>query len=102
MLNEVILVGRLTKKPEVMKNQDGSKFTIINLAVPRSNKNADGEYETDFINCVASKNIANTICEYCEKGDLVGVRGEIQNVDYTAQLQIVVEMITFLSSRQKD
>ena len=52
MLNQTALVGKLTKTPEIMENQDGSKFTIITLAVPRSYKNMNGEYDTDFIPCI--------------------------------------------------
>ena len=100
MLNQIVLVGRLTKTPEIMENQDGSKFTILTLAVPRSFKNADGEYETDFIDCSVSNSVAETTCEYCEKGDMVGIKGRIQNLNNTAQLQIVAERVTFLSSRK--
>lgn len=101
MLNEVILVGRLTKTPKIMENQDGSKFTLINLAVPRSYKNANGEYETDFIDCAISGNMANEICKYYEKGNLVAVKGKIQNVNYTSQLRIIAKKITFIASKQK-
>lgn len=102
MLNEVALVGRLTKTPEIMENQDGSKFALINLAIPRSDKNTNGEYETDFIDCTISGNMANEICKYCEKGNIIGVRGKIQNVNYTSQLRIIAKKITFLADGQKD
>ena len=59
MLNQIVLVGRLTKTPEIMKNQDGSKFAIITLAIPRSFKNLQGEYETDFIDCTLLGSIAS-------------------------------------------
>lgn len=101
MLNQVVLVGRLTKNPETMENQDGSKFTIITLAVQRSYKNADGIYETDFVDCTLWNGIAENTCEYCHKGDIVGVKGRIQNLSDTAQLQIVAEKVTFLSSKKE-
>ena len=84
MLNQTILVGRITKTPEMMENQDGSKFAIINLAVPRTFKNENGEYDTDFIDCTLWKGIAENVCEYCKKGDMVGIRGRIQNLNNTA------------------
>ena len=101
MLNQIVLVGRITKTPEMMENQDGSKFAIINLAVPRTFKNENGEYDTDFIDCTLYKSIAENTCKYCKKGDLVGVRGRIQNLNNTAQLQIVAEKVTFLSNRKE-
>ncbi len=100
MLNNVVLVGRLTKNPEIMENQDGSKFAIITLAIPRSYKNENGEYDTDFVDCSLWKAIADQTCEYCKKGDIVGVKGRIQNLSDTAQLQIVAEKVTFLSSKK--
>lgn len=102
MLNEVVLAGRLAETPEIMENQDGGKFTLVNLAVSRSNKNEDGEYETDFIDCTAPGNMANYICKNCKEDDFVVVKGEIQNVNSTAELRIVVKRITILASKQKD
>ena len=101
MLNQFTLVGRITKTPEMMENQDGSKFAIINLAVPRTFKNENGEYDTDFIDCTLWKGIAENVCEYCKKGDIVGIRGRIQNLNNTAQLQLIAEKVSFLSSKEE-
>ena len=101
MLNQIVLVGRITKTPEMMENQDGSKFAIINLAVPRTFKNENGEYDTDFIDCTLWKDIAENVCEYCKKGDMVGIRGRIQNLNNTAQLQLIAEKVSFLSSKEE-
>lgn len=101
MLNQIILVGRITKTPEMMENQDGSKFAIINLAVPRTFKNENGEYDTDFIDCTLWTGIAENTCEYCKKGDVVGIRGRIQNLNNTAQLQLIAEKVSFLSSKEE-
>ena len=101
MLNQFTLVGRITKTPEMMENQDGSKFAIINLAVPRTFKNENGEYDTDFIDCTLWKGIAENVCEYCKKGDMVGIRGRIQNLNNTAQLQLIAEKVSFLSSKEE-
>ena len=101
MLNQFTLVGRITKTPEMMENQDGSKFAIINLAVPRKFKNENGEYDTDFIDCKLLKGIAENTCEYCKKGDMVGIRGRIQNLNNTSQLQLIAEKVSFLSSKEE-
>lgn len=101
MLNQISLVGRITKTPEMIENQDGSKFAIINLAVPRTFKNENGEYDTDFIDCTLWKGIAENACEYCKKGDIVGIRGRIQNLNNTAQLQLIAEKVSFLSSKEE-
>ena len=101
MLNQFTLVGRITKTPEMMENQDGSKFAIINLAVPRTFKNENGEYDTNFIDCTLWKGIAENVCEYCKKGDMVGIRGRIQNLNNTAQLQLIAEKVSFLSSKEE-
>ena len=101
MLNQFTLVGRITKTPEMMENQDGSKFAIINLAVPRTFKNENGEYDTDFIDCTLWAGIAENVCEYCKKGDMVGIRGRIQNLNNTAQLQLIAEKVSFLSSKEE-
>lgn len=100
MLNQIVLVGRLVKKPTILEQE--KKAAIITLAVPRNFKNENGEYETDFIDCTLLGGVAEQTCEYCEKGDLVGVRGRIQNLNDTAQLQIVAEKVTFLSSKPKE
>lgn len=101
MLNQFTLVGRITKTPEMMENQDGSKFAIINLAIPRTFKNENGEYDTDFIDCTLWTGIAENTCEYCKKGDIVGIRGRIQNLNNTAQLQLIAEKVSFLSSKEE-
>ena len=106
MLNQVVLVGRLTKELEVKEMEGGKKLTYVTVAVPRSYKNADGEYETDFIDCTLWNGIAENTAEYCHKGDIIGVKGRIQSSSYEKEdgtkvykMEIVAEKITFLSSR---
>lgn len=108
MLNQIILVGRLTSDPEI-NEVEGKKNSVITLAVPRSFKNADGEYETDFIKCVLWNGIAENTAEYCKKGDVVGVKGRIQTntiekEDGTKEFEmnIIAEKVTFLSSKSKE
>ena len=79
MLNQVVLVGRLTSDPEAIKTEKGKKRSRVTVAVPRSYKNSEGLYDTDFIHCVLWNGIASNTCEYCKKGDIVGVKGRIQS-----------------------
>ena len=76
MLNQVVLVGRLVKNVKVYKADSGKKVTTVTLAIPRSFKNMEGVYETDFIDCVAFENIADNTAQYCRKGDIIGVKGD--------------------------
>ncbi len=105
MLNQTIVVGRLVKNPELSQTETGKKVTRITLAVPRSFKNMNGEYDTDFIPCVLWTGIAENTVEYCKKGDLVGIKGRIQTSTYEKEeetkysIEIVAEKITFLSSK---
>jgi single-strand DNA-binding protein len=109
MLNQTVIVGRLVKDPELKETENGSKVTNITLAVPRSFKNSDGEYETDFISCVLWKGIAENTVEYCKKGDLLGVKGRVQTRNYEDKeeqrhfvMEIVAEKVTFLSSKKEE
>ena len=105
MLNQAVLVGRIVEDPE-LKDTEKGKVTNITLAVPRSFKNSNGEYDTDFISCVSWKGVAESTVEYCKKGDLVGIKGRIQtrNVEFEDQshkqfVEVVAEKVTFLSSK---
>ena len=107
MLNQTVLVGRLVKDPELRETETGNKMTHITLAVPRSYKNVDGEYDTDFISCVLWKGIAENAVEYCHKGDLVGIKGRLQsrNIEIDTEkrqvTELVAEKVTYLSSKNK-
>lgn len=72
MINCVILTGRLTKKPEIVVTSNGEKRTGFTLAVDNGK-----DRPADFIRCNAFKKTAETICAYCNKGDLIGVEGRI-------------------------
>lgn len=99
MLNQTVLVGRIVKDPVIEEIED-RKYCNITLAVPRSFKNADGEYETDFIPITLWNAIAQNTTEYCNKGDLLGVKGRLQAKD--DKLELIAEKITFLSSKKVD
>lgn len=103
MINQTILVGRLTKDPEIIIHENNKKRTVIDLAVQRSFKNIDGLYESDFIRCVLWNGIAEHTCEYCKKGDLVGIKGRLQTRKYEQNkemkyiTEVIAEKVTFLS-----
>lgn len=108
MLNQVVIAGRLVADPEIIKGENNKKRTYITVAVPRSYKNIDGEYETDFIRCTLWNVIAENTCEYCKKGDIIGVKGRIQTSNYEKDgekiysTDVIAEKVTFLSSKKAD
>ena len=108
MHNLVYLIGRLTEEPEVRELEDGKTTLAINLAVQRSYKNEDGIYETDFIRCVPWNAIATSTQEYCKRGDLVGIKGRLQNRKYEVDgevkyiTEVIVDKLSFLASKRED
>ena len=82
MLHQIVLVGRIAKDPEIKETEKGKKVANILLAVPRSFKDVDGEYETDFLNCSLWDGVATNVTEYCKSGDLVGVKGRVSSNTY--------------------
>ena len=104
MLNQIVIVGRLVRDPELKESENGSPFTTVTLAVPRSYKNIDGNYDTDFIDCRLWDGIAQNANEFCKKGDLLGVKGRIEtrNVEKDEKIthitELIAEKITSLSS----
>jgi single-strand binding protein len=108
MLNQIVLVGRLTRDIQVRKSDKGTKFATISLAISRSFKNMEGTYDTDFIDCIAFENIAENTSTYCSKGDIVGVKGRVQSrvVEKDGKkeylMEVIAEKITFLSSKRKE
>ncbi len=108
MLNQVVLVGRLVRDIEVHKTDKNKNITTVTLAIPRSFKNANGEYDTDFIDCILWDSTAVTTGEYCHKGDIIGVKGRLQSrviekdKEKKYLTEIVAEKVTFLSSKSKE
>ena len=108
MLNQIVIVGRLVKDPELKESESGKKFTNITVAVPRSYKNTNGEYEADYIDCRLWTGVAESTAEYCKKGDLIGVKGRVETRNYEKDdekkyvTEIIAEKITFLSNKKKD
>ncbi len=109
MVNNVILVGRLTKDLEVEEKDNEKKLVTFNLAVTRNYKNSDNQYETDFIRCVLWNALATNTAEYCKSGDVIGVKGRLETRKYETPdkvikyiTEVIAEKITFLSSKKAD
>ncbi len=108
MINQIILVGRLTGDPEIEEYENGKKRTIINIAVQRHFKNIDNKYDTDFFRCVLWNGMASNTKNYCQRGDIVGVKGRVQNRNYVDSenntryiTEIIAEKISFVSHAQR-
>lgn len=108
MLNQVILVGRLIRNPELQLTESGKKISVVTLAVNRAFKNTNGEYDTDFFDCTLWTNVAENTAEYCRTGDVIGVKGRLQtrivekeDGNKFKKTEIVAERVTFLSSAEK-
>ena len=109
MLNQAVLVGRLVRDPELYETENGRKVTHITLAIPRSYKNINGEYQTDFIDCILWQGVAESTVEYVKKGDLIGIKARIQSrniIDSDENkktiMEIIADKVTFLSSKPKN
>lgn len=104
-MNRVVLVGRLTRDPEMRTTSSGIAQTRFTLAVNRRTANQSGEREADFINCVAWRGTAEAIAKYLTKGRELAVEGRIQTGSYDAQdgskrytTDVVVDNFTFIGS----
>lgn len=108
MLNQIVLVGRLTDDPKLAETDTGKKKTIINLAVARPFKNSEGVYETDFIRCILWNGIADNAKEYTKKGDIVGIKGRLQTSTYEENgerkymTEVIAERLSFITSYKKE
>lgn len=104
-MNQMFLVGRLTRDP-VLKKYNGSNSCFITVACKRQYKNPDGIYETDFINCTVWNVIAERVCEFCKKGDLISVKAHIQNNNYVDKeekqvysYEIIADQVAFMQQK---
>lgn len=105
-MNKAILIGRLTRDPEMRTTTSGIASTSFTVAISRTYTNQNGEREADFINCVAWRKQAENIAKYCNKGSQVAVEGRIQTRSYDAQdgtkryvTEVVADNVTFLGSK---
>lgn len=106
MINQVTLVGRLTRDPELRKTSDGLPVTTVTLAVSRQFRNQQGEIEADFVQCTIWKKAAENTVQYCRKGSVVGVTGRLQTRHYDNKegkrvyvTEVVAESIQFLGAK---
>lgn len=106
MFNRVILIGRLTRDPELRYTPNGVAVASFTLAVDRNYKNSKGEKETDFIPCVVFRQLAELCANYLAKGKLAAVDGRLQIRFYETQdgqrrwvTEVVAENVRFLSPR---
>ena len=81
-MNSVCLLGRLTADPEMRQTPNGTAVCSFSVAVNRNFKNRNGEYQADFINCVAWRQTAEFITRYFKKGNMIGLSGSIQTRQY--------------------
>lgn len=101
MINRVVLIGRLTRDPELRRTQQGDAVTSFTLAVNRNYTAKDGQQQADFINCVVWRKQAENVEKYCSKGSMVGVEGRLQSRSYdNAQGQKVFVTEVFCSNVQ--
>lgn len=108
-MNKAIIVGNLTKDPEQRTTANGTAVTSFTVAVRRRYKDADGNYQADFINCVAWRGTAEFIAKYFTKGLKIGVIGTIQTRTYDDQngnrryvTEVVVDEAEFVTSKAQN
>jgi single-strand DNA-binding protein len=108
-MNKVIIIGRNTKDIELRQTTAGTSVAEFSIAVNRAFKNANGERESDFFNCIAFSKLAETISKYVKKGDQIGIEGRLQTRNYTNKegrkvyiTEIVVENVEFLQSKKQE
>ena len=107
MLNCVVLIGRLTKNVEVRFTSNEKAVGNFTLAINRRYKNANGEYDTDFIDCTIFGKTAETLSKYSQKGDLIGVEGNLQKRVYEDKekkkhyvTEVMIEKVTFFPKQK--
>jgi single-strand DNA-binding protein len=109
MLNQVILVGRVTHDPEFKILTDGRKVGDLSLAVQRAFKNMDGVYDCDYIKLSVWEGLATAIEPYAKKGVMLAVKGRVQTRKFELSeekkmnvLEIIGERVSYLSSSKQD
>lgn len=106
MINKVVLVGRLTKEPDLKYTPNGVAVATFTIAVNRTFSNQQGDRDADFINCVVWRKPAENAANYLRKGSLAGVEGRIQSRSYEGQdgkkvyvTEVVADAVQFLETR---
>ena len=109
MINRVVLVGRITRDPEIQQTNSGIPYVRFSVACNRPFKKQNGERQADFINCVAWRQQADFMKNYVHKGNMVGVEGRIQTNNYQdangnnrQAFDIFVESVTNLEPQSRN
>ena len=109
MLNKIILMGRLAREPELKRTTSGTAVTSFSLAVDRDFKSQSGEKETDWIDCVAWRGTAETVCKYFTKGRMMIVAGRLQIRGWTDKdggkrrsAEVVADNVYFADSKRSE
>ena len=107
MINQVTLVGRLTKDPELRYTPDGHAVSNVTVAMNRHYKNSSGDYGADFVQCAIWKRAAENTAQYCRRGDVIGITGRIQSRHYDNSdgkrvyvTEVIAEYVKFLSNNR--
>ncbi|HDK7314596.1 TPA: single-stranded DNA-binding protein [Clostridium botulinum] len=107
-MNKFVGIGNLTRDIDLKFNNNGIAIANFNIAIRRNFKNGSGEYESDFINCVAFKKTAEILGKYTHKGSKIGIAGRIQTRSYENKegqkvyiTEIVVDEVEFLEKVEK-
>lgn len=104
MINRVVLVGRITKDPELKSTQSNISFVNFTLAVNRQFSDPSGERQADFIQCIVWRKQAENLAQYINKGALLGIEGRIQTRSYESEngtryiTEVVCDSVQFLES----
>ena len=108
-MNKVIEIGRAVRDVELKQTNSGTAVAEFGIAVKREFKSANGEYESDFFNCVSYGKTAELISKYVKKGDMFGIEGKLQTRNYTNKegrkvyvTEIIVEKVEFLQSKKQE
>lgn len=109
MINRVVLVGRLTRDPELRKTVNGASVAAFTIAVDNRTKGPNGEKTTSFIPCTAWNQQAENACKYTHKGSLVGVEGRLNQRSYDAKdgrkvsvVEVICDSVQFLESKNSN
>ena len=107
MMNRVVLVGRLTRDPELRRTTSGNSVCSFTVALDNRQKNPDGSKSTSFIPCTVFGNTADTMVKYARKGLLVGVEGRLNQRSFVRQdgskgsvIEVICDSVQFLEKRE--
>ena len=109
MINNVVLVGRITKDLELRYTTSNKETTTFTVAINRAFKGQDGQTQADFISCVTFGKTAGNVCRYCGKGSMIGVEGRIQTRNYQNNqgntvyvTEVIADRVQFLESKNQN